>query len=127
MLTASQKDTSDVVSNFISMLVITQMGEMYYTSISSILKDELELISYNLPIINIHKTYVIDSLKIIDKALIQLTYAINFAYECIYFYMFPMLIYVYIVINPTVAGSPNPISTGGKHIFYESYPKYNCL
>ena len=94
ILTASFKTVQNVVINFISMLCISQLDQMYFLSIRSVLKDQLIAKDYRMDVTNLDKKDVKSGLHWFDKMLLVLTDVLQVLYQCIYFYMFPMLIYI---------------------------------
>lgn len=73
ILTASFKTVQDVVINFISMLCISQLDQMYFLSIRSVLKDELIAKDYKMQVINDDKIEVEAKRHWFDKVLFMLT------------------------------------------------------
>ena len=69
---------------------------MYFLSIRSVLKDELTEKDYKMKIVNDQNIDVEAKFHWFDKLLFMFTSVLRVLYECIYFYMFPMLIYVFI-------------------------------
>ena len=67
---------------------------MYFLSIRSVLKDQLIAKDYRMDVTNLDKKDVKSGLHWFDKMLLVLTDVLQVLYQCIYFYMFPMLIYI---------------------------------
>jgi hypothetical protein len=51
-ITATYTSSLDIVMNYIALSCISELDEVYFTSISSPLKDQLEDMDYKLPIRN---------------------------------------------------------------------------
>ena len=51
-LTALQGDVLEVILNYIALASISELDEMYYNSIKSPLKDQMEDKDFELPIVN---------------------------------------------------------------------------
>lgn len=66
---------------------------MYYASIKSRLKDELEKIEFQIVITNTDEKNVTRHMALIDRVFILINRVFNTFYISIYFYVFPMLLY----------------------------------
>jgi hypothetical protein len=95
--TATYNNSIDVVMGYIALTVISDIDEVYYNSISSPLKDQLEEANFELPIQNFKDECFFNELGIFSKLLLSAYSMISFLYEVFYFHWFPMLIYIFVM------------------------------
>ena len=84
--------------NFIAMITISQIDQMYFTSIRSHLKEELQDLDFKMPITNDKINLDLKKyLPFIDRILISINSVFIFAYKNVYFYAAPMMLYYLIL------------------------------
>jgi hypothetical protein len=96
IITATYNNSIEVVMNYIALAVISELDEVYYRTIKSPLKDQLEERNFQLPISNIKGETFNSGLRMGPKILLSFTDFIQFVYEVFYFHFFPMTIYLFI-------------------------------
>lgn len=97
IITATFSDSIEVVMNYIALGVISELDEVYYRTIKSPLKDQLEESNFEMPISNFDGEKFYKGLSFFSKSLLSLTGFINYIYEVFYFHFFPMFIYLFIL------------------------------
>ena len=98
-ITATFTNSLAIVMNYIALGCISELDEVYYRSLSSPLKDQIEQIDFQLPIQNHAKIPLRKGLNLIDRAILSTLYLWQFLYECLYFHVFPFYIYFFIFID----------------------------
>lgn len=96
MYTAQSANSIFVIMCYMTFMVIGDIDAMYYFTIKSALKEQLEKKGFVLPITNLERE---DKLQdVCWWARFQLAWitVIEFLYETVYFHLFPMLIYLFI-------------------------------
>jgi len=91
--------------NYVALASISELDEIYYNTIKSPLKDELEDKDFELPIKNFRKGMLKHGLHWFDIFLFRVVAVMRFFYVTIYFYMFPMFLYVFIYIEYGIGDS----------------------
>ena len=97
IITSTFNDSIEVVMNYIALGVISELDEVYYRTIRSPIKDQLEDRNYELPITNHEGDCFHKGLGFFSKLLLSLTGLIEYIYQVFYFHFFPMLIYLFIL------------------------------
>ena len=93
IFTAVQNQVQDVIMNFIAMITISQVSQMYFNSLRSHLKDELFEIDFKIPITNEKQVSLKKYLSVTENILVFFNELIYSLYAGIYFYVYPVLIY----------------------------------
>lgn len=106
-ITATFTNSLDIIMNYIALSCISELDEVYYRSLSSPLKDQMEDIDFQLPIKNTAKIPLRKGLICFDRFLLSTLYIWQFLYECLYFHVFPFYIYVFIFIDSSHRSSRN--------------------
>jgi hypothetical protein len=104
-LTALQNACHEVVMNYVALASISELDEIYYQTIRSPLKDELEERNFSLDIKNTKSVKLTHGLHWWDRFLLGIVHVIQFFYEIVYFYMFPMFLFVFVFIEYGVGDS----------------------
>lgn len=68
--TAVGESVGDVIMNYVALMTISELDEIYYTTIKSSLKDELEDRDFELPIRNFSRGMVQTKFHCVDKFLL---------------------------------------------------------
>ena len=100
---------ADVIMNYVALASIGELDEIYYGTINSPLKDELEERDFEIPIKNSGNCKGCrdgnEKLHMVDACLLKFVSVIQFFYDTVYFYMFPMILYLFIYIEYGVGDS----------------------
>lgn len=97
-LTAAINNPSDVVIDYVSLTVISKLDEVYYDTIRTPLKEQLEDEHFELPIENMDNINLSKGEDIgkFTKCQFKFLKVVRVFYELIYFYMFPYLLFAFI-------------------------------
>lgn len=80
------EDPKEVVFNYIALGVISELDEVYYASVRSPLKEQLEEMDFELPIENFEKVNIKKDLACFNRFLLSMVFYIQMFYEIFYFH-----------------------------------------
>lgn len=92
------ENPKEVVFNYIALGVISELDEVYYASVRSPLKEQLEEMNFELPIENFDKVNVKKDLDFFNRFLLSIVIYIQILYEILYFHFMPYLLFIMIII-----------------------------
>ena len=93
LITATMSATIEVVLNYIALIVISELDEIYYDQVRSKLKEELEDRELEIPIRNLQNIPIHNGLHWLDRILLWTIDGVYFFYDVVYFHFFPYFIF----------------------------------
>ena len=96
MYTAQSANSIFVIMCYMTFMVIGDIDAMYYFTIKSALKEQLEKKCFVLPITNLERENKLQDVCWWARFQLAWITVIEFLYETVYFHLFPMLIYLFI-------------------------------
>ena len=98
LITATMVLTIEVVLNYIALIVISELDEIYYDQVRSKLKEEFEERELEVPIRNMENLRIHQGLHWWDRVLLWTIDFIYLGYDVFYFHFFPYVIFLVLLL-----------------------------
>jgi len=98
------------VFNYVAIIIISELDEIYYTQVNSKLKEEFEDRVMEIPIRNTQKVDITFGMHWVDYIMLKTVDGLYLLYDLLYFHFTPYLIFIILAnwkrlrdVEPTVA------------------------
>ena len=102
LITATMYSSIEVVLDYVALVVIAEVDQIYYDQVNSKLKDEFERREQELPIRNFENVRIHRGLHLWDQALLWTIDFIYLIYDVLYFHFFPYVVFLVLLLYKNV-------------------------